>query len=308
MDLRRNCRINEPYRTATGVWPRTTGLLDWWQPRLFDGQCSRQHAAPWNGSNGSGLGRAATGATRTASGGDLIGWRCDTDGSVKSWPDLPHAPPAAQHTRDGRPGLRNWFRIPLTVKLFLGLLLIQVVTALLLYAWWRTGSTDAALTFGALAIASALFAALWLAAVARGHSAETLLRAEGNLARERERHRRLTAEERARAVEHARRQVERETQRIRNRSNVKLYGAFAGVAGLGTLLLLTQFLSLGVLLISSSGGAVAGYLLRARQEARRQNQLGREEVARLVPGTRVLQAPDDRASATGSIHNEDSHK
>jgi hypothetical protein len=202
-------------------------------------------------------------------------------------------------------GLRSWFRVPLTVKLFLGLVLIQVVTALLLYAWWRTGSTDAALTFGALAVASALFAALWLASLARSHSAEAVLRAEGHLARERERHKRLTAEERARAVERVRRQVERETQRVRSRSNVRLYGAFAGVAGLGTLLLLTQFLSLGVLLISSSGGAVAGYLLRARQESRRQSQLERGDAPRLVPGTRVLEGPADRDNAAEPVGKED---
>jgi hypothetical protein len=189
--------------------------------------------------------------------------------------------------------LRSWFRIPLTIKLFLGLVLIQIVTGLLVYGWWRTGSADATLTFGALAVASALFAALWLASVARSHSAEAVLRAEGLLARERERHLRLTAEERTKAVERARRQVDRETQRIRSRSNVKLYSAFAGIAGLGALLLLTQFLSLGVLLISSSGGAIAGYLLRARQEARRQDQIKREEAPRLIAGTRMLGGPDD---------------
>ena len=201
--------------------------------------------------------------------------------------------------------MRSWFRVPLSLKLFVGLVLIQGITALLLYAWWRTGSTDAALTFAALAIASALFAALWLASLARGHSAEDVLRAQGDLARERERHKRLSAEERAKAVEQARRQVERETQRVRNRSNVKLYGAFAGIAGLGTLLLLTQFLSLGVLLLSSSGGAIAGYLLRVRQESRRQRELGQSEAPRLSPVTRLLEARlVDRETTTESLSDK----
>ena len=190
--------------------------------------------------------------------------------------------------------MSNWLRIPLMLKLFLGLVLVQVVTALLLYAWWRTGSTDAAFTFAALGIALALFAALWLASIARGHKAEALLRAENHLARERERHKRLAAEHRVKAVENMHRQVERETKRIRNRSNVKLYSAFAGVAGLGTLLLLTQFLSLGVLLISSSGGAVAGYLLRLRQEARRRSLPDAESPSNLISGTRLLEIPDGR--------------
>jgi hypothetical protein len=192
--------------------------------------------------------------------------------------------------------LPRWFRIPLALKYFVGLVLIQAVTALLLYAWWRTGSTDAAVTFAALGLASALFAALWLASLARGHSHEALIRAEGHLARERERHRRLAAEQRAKAVENTRRQVQRESQREKNRSNVKLYTAFAGIAGLGTLLLLTQFLSLGVLLISSSGGAVAGYLLRIRQEARRRSLPERDESPLLIRGSRLLEIADSRGS------------
>ncbi|MFO8003780.1 hypothetical protein [Thioalkalivibrio sp.] len=186
----------------------------------------------------------------------------------------------------------NWLRIPLMLKLFLGLVLVQAVTGLLLYAWWRTGSTDAALTFAALGVALALFAALWLASIARGHKTEALLRAENHLAQERERHKRLAAEHRVKAVENMHRRVHRETKRIRNRSNVKLYSAFAGVAALGTLLLLTQFLSLGVLLISSSGGAVAGYLLRLRQEARRRNLPDAEAPAQWIPGARFLQIPE----------------
>lgn len=191
--------------------------------------------------------------------------------------------------------MRHWLRIPLVVKLFLAIVLVQGVTALLLHVWWQMGSTDIALTFAALALASALFAALWVGSLARRHSAEALIRAEGDLARERERHKRLTAEEKAKAVAQARRLVERETQRVRGRSNVKLYTAFAGVAGLGTLLLLTQFLSLGVLLISSSGGAVAGYLLRARQETRRHTAIEATPSPRLVGATRVLERPGSPA-------------
>jgi hypothetical protein len=191
--------------------------------------------------------------------------------------------------------LPRWFRIPLALKYFVGLVLIQAVTALLLYAWWRTGSTDAAVTFAALGLASALFAALWLASLARGHSHEALIRAEGHLARERERHKRLAAEERAKAVENTRRQVHRESQREKSRSNVKLYTAFAGIAGLGTLLLLTQFLSLGVLLISSSGGVVAGYLLRIRQEARRRSLPEPDASPLLIRGSRLLEVADSRS-------------
>ena len=160
-------------------------------------------------------------------------------------------------------------RIPLIVKFFVGVVLVQGMTALLLYAWSRTGSADAALTFVALGLAAGFFAALWFASLSRSDRKEAQIRAEARLAQERERHKRLSERARLKAADAARKEGQREARRGRAGSNLKLGGAVAGMVGLGVMLLLTQFLSLGVLLVSSSGGAVAGYLFRARQEARR---------------------------------------
>lgn len=197
--------------------------------------------------------------------------------------------------------MRNWLRIPLTLKYFLGIALVQGVTILLVYAWWRTGSTDVILTFAGLGLVAALFAALWFASVGRGHDKEALIRAEGHLARERERHRRLTEKERVKAAEHARKQVQRESSRVKTRSNIKLYTAMAGIAGLGTLLLLTSFLSLGVLLVSSSGGAVAGYWLRARQDLRRRSLPPVQEGAQWIPGPQPHEATRLRTPPQGAV-------
>ncbi|WP_006747847.1 hypothetical protein [Thioalkalivibrio paradoxus] len=199
--------------------------------------------------------------------------------------------------------MSNWLRVPLALKYFLAITLVQAVTVLLVLAWWHTGSTDIALTFAALGLVSGLFAALWLASMARGAHGEALIRAEAHLARERERHRRLTEKERAKAADDARRQVQRETQRVKTRSSLRMAGAVAGMAGLGTLLLLTQFLSLGVLLVSSSGGAVAGYLFRIRQEMRRRGANGNGDnggnggnnLPRMVAGTRLLNGDASRS-------------
>jgi hypothetical protein len=185
----------------------------------------------------------------------------------------------------------RWFRTPLFLKYLLAVALVQGMTVLLLFAWWHTGSTDVALTLAALGLAAGFFAALWLASMARGDRQEALLRAETDLIRERERNRHRTERERFKAAENARRQVQRETRKLKNRSTVRLGAAVAGIAGLGTLLLLTQFLSLGVLLVSSSGGALAGYLLRMRQEFRRVAADGEQALPRQVEGERLSHTP-----------------
>jgi hypothetical protein len=189
--------------------------------------------------------------------------------------------------------VHRWFRTPLLLKYLLAVALVQGMTVLLLFAWSHTGSTDVALTLAALGLAAGFFAALWLASIARGDRQEALLRAEADLIRERERNRHRTERERSKAAENARRQVQRETRKVKNRSTVRLGAAVAGIAGLGTVLLLTQFLSLGVLLISSSGGALAGYLLRMRQEFRRAtDSIGAQALPRHVAGERLTQTID----------------
>ena len=40
----------------------------------------------------------------------------------------------------------------------------------------------------------------------------------------------------------------------------------AGVVGFGAILLFTQFVTVGLLVLTTGGGAIAGYLARARQE------------------------------------------
>ncbi len=181
----------------------------------------------------------------------------------------------------------RWFRTPLFLKYLLAVTLVQGMTVLLIFAWWHTGSNDVALTLAALGLAAGFFAALWLASLAQGDRREALHRAEADLIRERERNRYRTERERSKAAENTHRQIQRETRKIKNRSTVRLGAAVAGIAGLGMLLLLTQFLSLGVLLISSSGGALAGYLLRMRQEFRRVGADTAQALPRPIAGARL---------------------
>jgi hypothetical protein len=62
-----------------------------------------------------------------------------------------------------------------------------------------------------------------------------------------------------------------EVRRSSTRANIKVGLAFAGAAALGGLLILTQFMSLGLLTLAAVGGALGGYTLRFRQEKAKLN-------------------------------------
>ena len=61
--------------------------------------------------------------------------------------------------------------------------------------------------------------------------------------------------EKTREIRESQRQILRETRRLQSRSSLKLGAALAGTAGLGVLLLFTQFMTLGLLAVSATGSA-----------------------------------------------------
>ncbi|QLQ31195.1 MAG: hypothetical protein HZT40_05790 [Candidatus Thiothrix singaporensis] len=87
-----------------------------------------------------------------------------------------------------------------------------------------------------------------------------------NHARERENLRVNAERAKTRLVKQAHKDTIQEVRRTSTQANIKVGMAFAGVAVLGGMLLLTQFLTLGLLTLATAGGAVGGYILRIRQE------------------------------------------
>jgi len=73
------------------------------------------------------------------------------------------------------------------------------------------------------------------------------------------------SKDKTREIRNSHQQVLRETRRLQNRSTLKLGAAMTGIAGMGVILLFTQFMTLGVLAMSATGGALLGYGIRARQ-------------------------------------------
>jgi hypothetical protein len=110
-----------------------------------------------------------------------------------------------------------------------------------------------------------VIAAFLFSAITSHASQHSLVRASEKFNRQRDRLRREAEKERTREIREGHRQVLRETRRVQQRSTLKLGVAMAGIAGLGVLLLFTQFMTLGLLAVSATGGALLGYGVRARQ-------------------------------------------
>ena len=171
------------------------------------------------------------------------------------------------------------------LKFFPGILLVQVITiGLVLIA-----PADLE-NWGWLRLAVPIFiagflTALWFGSISAHQRKDEINRMSKTHYKEREALRVNAERAKAELLRKAQRTTLKEVRRSSMRANIKVGLAFAGLAGLGGVLILTQFMSLGLLTLATAGGGLGGYLLRVRQE-RSKNQLAYKEQG----ATRIINA------------------
>lgn len=159
------------------------------------------------------------------------------------------------------------------LKFFAGILLVQAITAAQVILALRSQQPEVWLMLALFAASTGFLAALWFSSVASHGVRNAISKANARLSRERERVRTLAEQEKAQVIAQSHEQVARARSRAEARAHMKVGAAVAATVGLGGLVLLTQFVTLGLLALSSAGGAVGGYLFRVRQEQRRERHV-----------------------------------
>ncbi len=174
------------------------------------------------------------------------------------------------------------------LKFLIGILLVQVGTIALFYSATRTGleNTQLMLTIGLLEVLFSVLAAFWFSAIARQRHREELETAKEEHAREREKIRVNAERQKARIVSKSQKQLLKETRRAHAAANFKVGAAFVGALAFGGVMLYSQFVTFGLLILTTAGGGLAGYLARGKQIARtRQKALTGEQQKKIDRGT-----------------------
>jgi fatty acid desaturase len=169
-----------------------------------------------------------------------------------------------------------------------GILIVQAATAALIVAATGASSERVWLPLAVLGVVVAGFAALWFSAISEHQRKDALAAAARDFAREREalavkyaRERESLATNHARereslrvaaeseklaALESTHQRIVKETGRAEARANFKLGVGLLGLLSVGGLMLAIEFMTMGLLIFTTTGGALGGYVARARQE------------------------------------------
>ncbi len=182
------------------------------------------------------------------------------------------------------------------LRFLIGIFLLQAVTGLLVYTAlgtdWRTTWPLFLLLGGSIGV----LVAFWFTTIAGGERRHAVARAGQRFSKEREKIRIKAEQIRTKAARSG----------VGRGMSLKTGVAVGGAVGIGVAMMLTQFITLGLVTLTAAGGAALGYGVRARQEklvaARR---LAAEEKALRVietqgpapaiesHGRRRLRAPED---------------
>ncbi len=147
-----------------------------------------------------------------------------------------------------------------------GILLLQAIT--FAFAYFRPETLQGWGWAGYAAVVGSLgvLTALWFGAIAAHLRKDEIARLKEQFAQEREKLKVNAERAKTRVVKQAQKEIQRQTRRTSAQANLKVGAAIAAAVGAGGLMLLSQFITLGVITLATSGGALAGYLFRVRQE------------------------------------------
>ena len=173
--------------------------------------------------------------------------------------------------RSNTPGSRQHNnRTTFTMMRFLpGIFLLQAVTGGLAYLLITASiSTGNNLLFALLALDIAFIGimALWFSAIARQHNSAAMESLKEAHAKEREKLRVNAERQKNRLANKKHKEILRETKRAYAMANIKAGTVVIGLVALGGVLLYSQFITFGSMLLTAGGGGLLGYLARAKQE------------------------------------------
>ena len=167
-----------------------------------------------------------------------------------------------------------------------GIIIAQLLTGVLVYfSPGITGSNWVVLA--GILLVLAILIALWFGSIAKHISKDEIIKLTNSFTKEKEKIRVKAEKEKHKIVEETHKKINKETRRTHGKANLKVGAAFAGAAGVGILMLVTELLTMGLLTLTTAGGALAGYITRSRQESRSANK--QQEILHQSLGPKLIQ-------------------
>lgn len=152
------------------------------------------------------------------------------------------------------------------LRFFFGLLLAQLVIAALVHFVPVANLLEKALLVGFVILLMATVITLWFNTVAKHMADKRIASLKEQFASEREKINVSAERAQKKLLKKTQKEIESERRKQSTRANLKIGGTIAVAAGFGVVMLMSQFFTLGLLSLTTAGGAIGGYLARSRKD------------------------------------------
>lgn len=157
------------------------------------------------------------------------------------------------------------FSLSNLLKFLIGILLMQAATAILVVVALRMENQEVWFLLTLIGLALGLTTAFWFASMVSHAQKEATAQIKEGFSREREKIRLRAEREKSKLMEKNHQRIIKDRDRSQVKSNIRSGTLLVGIVALGGILAFTQFFTFGLLLMTTAGGGLAGYLLRSRQ-------------------------------------------
>ncbi len=152
------------------------------------------------------------------------------------------------------------------LRFFLGLILAQVLIALLVRFSPLNDPLENTMLFGFVILLLSVVTTLWFGTVARHMADQRIANLKQQFASEREKFNVSAERAQKKLLKKTQKEIATERRKQSTKANLKIGGAVAVAAGFGVVMLVSQFFTLGLLTLTTAGGAMGGYLARSRRD------------------------------------------
>lgn len=152
------------------------------------------------------------------------------------------------------------------LKFLLGIILVQLITAVLIYiSPINLDDSSSLLRLVLPLFFMALMVAFWFSSLSASSQKDTEHKMTNKFAKEREELRVKAERAKTRVVKEAQKEIAKEATVTHAKANFKVGVAFAGVMGVGALFIFAQLITAGLLTMTAAGGVIGGYYWRGKR-------------------------------------------
>jgi len=151
------------------------------------------------------------------------------------------------------------------IKFLMGILLVQVVTVVLFILSPDTLDTTAILRLIVPLFFISLMVAFWFSSLVENFKKDAIGKMKEGFLKERESLLVKAEEAKTRVVKEAQKEIAKEAKVTHAKANFKVGASFAGVLGIGALFVFAQMITVGLMVMTATGGAMGGYIWRGRR-------------------------------------------